>query len=121
MPTLKAVHTTYGVMSMIDKNPQALALAFKKCRGKKLKIAELGITVDQTDEVSETMIEALSVAKAKALNVELSEVVTGQRWYVEGLIKFAGLTVEAQLQSEYEDSFADTASESEMLKALAAI
>jgi hypothetical protein len=106
---------------MIDKNPQALALAFKKCRGKLLKIAELGIKSDQSDEVTEAMIEKLSEQKATDTNVDLTEVVVGQRWYVEGLVSFSALTPEAQLQREYDDSFADTASEAEMLKVLASI
>lgn len=106
---------------MIDKNPQALALAFKKCKGKILKIAELGITSDQDETATEAMIESLADAKATAKSVDIQEVVVGQRWYVEGLVKFAGMTPEEQLQQEYDDSFADTASESEMLKALTAL
>jgi CelD/BcsL family acetyltransferase involved in cellulose biosynthesis len=106
---------------MIGKNPQALALAFKKCRGKLLKIAELGIKSDQTDKITEAMIETLAEQKAIDMKVDLAEVVVGQRWYVEGLIRFSGLTVEAQLQAEYDDSFADTASEGEMLQALTAL
>jgi hypothetical protein len=103
---------------MIDKNPQALALAFKKCKGKILKIAELKITPTMKDAKIETLIENLATAKAVEKSVAITEVVAGQRWYVEGLVKFSGLTVEEQLNSEYEDSFADSASESEMLKAL---
>lgn len=106
---------------MIDKNPQALALAFKKCKGKLLKIKELGITTDQSEDVTEAMIEKLSTVKAKDKSVDISEVVVGQRWYVEGLVQFSGLTTEKQLQAEYDDSFADTASEGEMLKALATL
>jgi len=106
---------------MIDKNPQAQALAFKKCKGKILKIIELGITADQTEEATEKMIETLADAKATAKSVDIQEVVVGQRWYVEGLVKFAGLTTEEQMQQEYDDSFADTASEAEMLKALTAL
>ncbi len=103
---------------MIDKNPQALALAYKKCKGKILKIKELKITPSMKDAKIEILIEALATAKAVEKAVNITEVVAGQRWYVEGLVKFSGLTVEEQLTSEYEDSFADSASESEMLKAL---
>jgi len=103
---------------MIDKNPQALALAFKKCRGKLLKIAELGITPDMSDEAVDAMIEKLSEAKADAASSNMAEFVAGQRWYVESLVKFSGLETEAQLQAEYEDSFAESASETEMLTAL---
>lgn len=106
---------------MIDKNPQALALAFKKCKGKLLKIQELGITPEMTEEEIEALIENLSTAKAVEKETNITEVVAGQRWYVEGLVKFSAMTNEEQLQAEYDDSFADTASEAEMLKALADI
>lgn len=106
---------------MIDKNPQALALAYKKCKGKLLKIKELVITSTMSAAKIETLIENLSKAKAKEKDVNISEVVEGQRWYVEGLVKFSALTIEEQLTAEYEDSFADSASESEMLKSLAAL
>ena len=103
---------------MIDKNPQALALAYKKCKGKIQKIQELKITSTMKDAKIETLIENLATAKAVEKAVNISEVVQGQRWYVEGLVRFSGLTIEEQLNSEYEDSFADSASESEMLKSL---
>ena len=48
----------------------------------------------------------------------MAEHVKGQRWYVEGLVAFSGLTAKEQLDKEYKDSFADTASEDEMLEAL---
>jgi hypothetical protein len=113
--------STDGVV-MIDKNPQARALAFKKCKGKLLKIKELAITPDLSEEDIDTLIENLAVAKAEAKGTtDMSEYVTGQRWYVEGLVKFSGMSTEEQFQAEYDDSFADTASEVEMLKALSEI
>lgn len=105
---------------MNDKNPQARTLAFKKCRGKLLKIKELGITPDQSEDVTEAMIEALSTAKAADKKVEdIAEFVAGQRWYVENLVAFSGKTLEQQFQDEYDEAFAETGSEVEMLKALA--
>lgn len=106
---------------MIDKNPQALALAFKKCKGKLLKIKELSITPDMSEDAIEALIENLATAKAVEKETNVAEVLAGQRWYVEGLVKFSGMTTEEQLQAEYDDSFADTASEAEMLKALTEI
>jgi hypothetical protein len=108
-------------MSMIDKNPQALALAFKKCKGKRLKIKDLDIKPGMAAKRIEKLIEDLSTAKAIDKSLPMSEVVAGQRWYVEGLVKFSGLTIEEQLDAEYEDSFADNASEAEMLQALHAM
>jgi len=106
---------------MIDKNPQALALAYKKCKGKLLKIKELKITPDWSEKKIDALIENLATAKAVEKETNMSEHIAGQRWYVESLVRFSGLTIDEQLQAEYEDSFADSASESEMLKSLAEI
>jgi len=105
----------------MDKNPQAAASAFKRCRGKLLKIKELGITANMSVKKQEAMIENLATAKAVEANMDMNEFVAGQRWYVEGLVKFAGMTVEEQFEAEYQDSFADSASEAEMLTALKAL
>lgn len=107
-------------MSM-DKNPQALAQAFKKCAGKIMKIKELKIVPDLDEDAIETLIEMLAVAKAKVEGNEMSKHVKGQRWYVENLVKFSGLSTQEQFDSEYDDSFADTAPENELLKALEAM
>jgi hypothetical protein len=111
------VSSTVGVV-MIDKNPQALAQAFKTCKGKILKIRELEITPKITAKRTEQMIEELATAKAVEKAIPLADVVAGQRWYIEGLIKFSALKPEEQLDLEYEAAFADSASEGEMLKAL---
>lgn len=102
----------------IGKNPQALALAFKKTQGKLLKIKELGITPEIDAESTELLIESLAEAKAAADGVEFNTVVKGQRWYVENLVAFSALELEDQFEAEYADSFADTASEDEMMVAL---
>ena len=102
----------------IEKNPQALAMAFKKTVGKKAKIQELGITPDMDEEAIEALIEKLATAKAAEDNSDLAEHVKGQRWYVESLVKFSGLNSKEMLESEYKDAFADSASEAEMLDVL---
>jgi hypothetical protein len=104
----------------MGKNQQALALAFKKCRGKLSKIKEYGITPDMKEKDIDALIERLAEAKAEGNEtITVEEAVTGQRWYVEGLVRFSGLADQEQLDQEYEDSFADTASEAEMLRAIA--
>jgi hypothetical protein len=102
----------------MDKNPQALALAFKKCYGKIAKIKELGITPDMPEGAIEDLIEELATSKASEDGTALSDHVKGQRWYVEGLVKFSGMTEKEQLASEYQNAFADNATEDEMLQAL---
>ena len=106
---------------MIGRNPQALTLAFKKAEGKILKIKELGITPDTDEESIELLIESLATAKANEAtdpSVSLADHVKGQRWYVEGLVKFSGMDPKEQLDAEYQDAFADSASEDEMVEAL---
>ena len=105
----------------MDKNPQALALAFKKCKGKILKIQELGITPEIEAESIEILIETLAIAKALEDDSKAADHVKGQRWYVESLVKFSGLEPAEQLEAEYNDAFADSASEDEMLQALQAM
>lgn len=108
-------------MNSMDKNPQALAQAFKKCAGKILKIKELEITSDMSEDATEALIEKLATAKAAEDNTAMADHVKGQRWYVEGLVKFSALDTAAQLEAEYKDAFADNASEDEMLQSLKAL
>lgn len=103
---------------MIDKHPQALASAFRKCRGKLLKIKELAITPKMKVKDVDALIEKLATAKAVADSNTMAENVAGQRWYVEQLIEFAGLEEKEMLELEYAYAFADTASEAEMHGAL---
>ncbi len=103
----------------MGKNQQALALAFRKCRGKLLKIKELGITPDMKEKDIEALIEKRAEEKvADDSTIDINEAVTNQRWYVEMLVKFSGMTTEKQFEAEYADSFADTASEPEMITVL---
>jgi len=103
---------------MMDRNPQALALAFKKCRGKILKVKELEITPDMDKDLIEKLIEQLATAKAAEDDSKMADHVKGQRWYVENLVKFSALTQKEQLDAEYDDAFANEATEDEMLQAL---
>lgn len=105
----------------MDKNPQALALAFKKCKGKILKIQELGITPEIENDAIEALIEQLATVKAVEDGTTLADHVKGQRWYVESLVEFSALEPAEQLEAEYQDAFADNASEDEMLQTLKAM
>ena len=105
---------------MNDKNPQACALAFRKCTGKLAKIKELEITSTMDADSAEALIESLAQAKCDAdESLNFNEQAKNQRWYVEQLIEFSGLSAQKQFDQEYHDSFADTASENEMVEALA--
>ena len=99
----------------MDKNQQGLTLAFKKVTGKSTKIKELGITVELTNEEVDEVIIALAKAKAEREGTDWTSHVKGQRWYVQSLQAFSALTAEERLQTEYEEAFAEIASEQEML------
>lgn len=106
---------------MNGKNPEALAQAFKAAKAKKLKIKELGIKPKMTDTAKDKLIKKLAISKAETLDdgSEWKDHVKGQRWYVESLIEFSAIpTNQEMLDYEYSRSFADCASEEEMINAL---
>jgi hypothetical protein len=106
----------------MDRNQSVLTSAFKKAKAKIKRIQELGIRADMTEDEIEEVVVAL--ATAKALENEgktVKDYLDGQQWYVESLVKAAGLTGQELLDSEYEEAFADNASEDEMLTALNAL
>ena len=102
----------------MDKNQHALALAFKKARAKSAKIKELGIRPDMSEQEVEDLIVAQAKAKAEEAGDNWTEHIKGMRWYIEQLVKFSGLNAQERLDAEYEDAFAEVASEAEMLKKL---
>ena len=101
------------------RNSETLVLAFKKAKSKKLKIRELLIEPDMNDDAVDALIVHLAKLKAATLGKgDWTSYVKGQRWYVESLIKFSGLTEEEQLDMEYEEAFIEIASEAELIKKL---
>lgn len=102
----------------MDKNQHALALAFKKAKAKSNKIKELNIHSDMTEQEIEDMIVMQAKAKAETAGDEWTTHIKGMRWYVESLVKFSGLSAKERLEVEYEDAFAEVASEAEMLAKL---
>lgn len=106
---------------MNEKNPEALATAYRRAVGKSLKIKELGITPDYTAEETDTMIELLAKKKAEQTGKKWETHVAGQRWYVEDLIKFSSMDASTRLDYEYSQAFPDTASEDELLNSLEAL
>lgn len=108
---------------MDDKNQEALALAFRRAKAKTLKIVELGIKPAMTEKQIETLITKMAKKKADTPEAiqegtKWTEYVKGQRWYIEDLLEFSKKDAKARLEHEYSNSFAETASEDEMLSAL---
>lgn len=106
-------------MRMVDKNEQALAMAYRRAVAKSLKIKELEITPDMSEEDIDGMVKWLSELKAEKEDKEdWKQYLKGQRWYVEDLIAFSKLDAQQRLDLEYRNSFPDVATEQEMLNSL---
>lgn len=104
---------------MIDKNEQALAMAYRRAVGKSLKIKELEITPDMTEDAIDAMVKFCAETKAKKEGTEdWKQYLKGQRWYVEDLVSFSKLDAQQRLDLEYRNSFPDVATEQEMLNSL---
>ena len=103
---------------MEGKNTEALASAYRRAKAKSIKIKELGIKPNITNKKTDELITLLAKKKEEATGTSWKDHVKGQRWYVEDLIRFSALTATERLNLEYENSFADIASEEEMLAKL---
>ena len=104
---------------MVDKNEQALAMAYRRAVAKSLKIKELGITPDMDEDCIDGMVKWLAEVKAdKEGKEDWKQFLKGQRWYIEDLIAFSKLDAQQRLDLEYRNSFPDVATEAEMLNSL---
>ncbi|WAK44710.1 hypothetical protein vBAmePPT11V19_00084 [Alteromonas phage vB_AmeP_PT11-V19] len=111
----------------MEKKPEALQAAFLDAKRKLEKIKQLGITPDMEEDDVDALVEDLSTAKALKEHSEngdgptVADLRNGQQWYVESLIEFSGMSAQEQIDSCYEQKFAEQASEMEMIAALEAM
>lgn len=104
---------------MTDKNAHALAMAYKRAVAKSLKIKELEITPDMSEEDIDAMVKFCAELKAEREGVDdWKQFLKGQRWYVEDLVAFSKLDAQQRLDLEYRNSFPEVATEAEMLNSL---
>ena len=104
---------------MTDKNAHALAMAYKRAVAKSLKIKELEITPDMSEEDIDAMVKFCAELKAEREGTEdWKQFLKGQRWYVEDLAAFSKLDAQQRLDLEYRNSFPEVATEAEMLNSL---
>lgn len=106
---------------MLGKNPEAMAIAYKRALAVAVKINELGITPATTAEEVNVLIELLAKAKSADSGKDWTTHVKGMRWYVEDLVKVSGMNAIDRLDYEYQRAFPDVASEDEMANSLQAI
>jgi hypothetical protein len=99
----------------MDRKPEAVAATCADGMAKLEKIKQLGITADMSQDDQDALVESLSEAKAIENECDIKEVRSGQRWYVESLVEFAGLEPEEQFEHLYRKQFAKTANEAEIL------
>ena len=105
--------------TMVDKNAHALSMAYRRAVAKSLKIKELGIEPDMTEEQIDGQVKYCAEMKAlKEGTEDWKQYLKGQRWYVEDLVAFSKLDAQARLDLEYRNSFPDVATEQEMLNSL---
>ncbi len=99
---------------MNERNSIALALAYKRARAKKLKIKEIGLTTDITEDEINILVKKFAEAKAEREGKQAKDLYRGQRIYIAGLIEFAAIkSGEEAIDYEYQNAFADAASQSE--------
>lgn len=102
----------------MSKNPQVLGAAFKSAKLKLAKIAEHNITADMSIDDRDLVVIYWADAKAEETGEPADNFIKGQEWYLNLLIKFAGMTAQERLDYEYDAAFGDIASEAEMLTQL---
>ena len=106
---------------MAERNHEALANAFKQVQVHLDKIEELGITPDMTEDQVDALVKELSEAKALLeSSTDWKKHSKGQQFYVEQLVKESGMSNQELLDYHYKRSFAEVATEDEMLQALEA-
>ena len=92
-------------------------MAYRRALAKSLKIKELGITPDMTEDQIDGQVKYCAEMKALKEGVEdWKQYLKGQRWYVEDLVAFSKLDAQARLDLEYKNSFPDVATEQEVSK-----
>ena len=110
---------------MDEKNPQALSKAYKSVVRMLSLAKEYGITADMTDEAKDAVIEKLSdlkEAQDDSGSVSRKDIEKGQEYYVNYIIELLKLPdMKARLNHEYDQLFADVATEDEMIRALEAM
>lgn len=104
----------------MERKPEALSSAYFDAKSKLTKIKNMGITKDMSQEAIDKLVEDLSTAKALSEGGKVADYRSGQEWYVESLVEFAGMTTEEQFEHCYTRKFAEQATEAEMLESLAA-
>ncbi len=88
---------------MMEYKEELLPMAYKRAKWVIEKIDELGITSDMDKSAQDKLILSLAKAKGEQDGTPFLKLIKGQRWFVESLIKKAGLTKKELLELEYQE------------------
>ena len=103
----------------MNKNQEALALAFKSLSVSLSKINEFGLKADTTDDELGSIAIKLSKLKAETEGKDDPKpYVKGQKMWLESLRKVCAMSNKEALDYYYRREFAEVATEDEMLRAL---
>ena len=106
-------------MSTIMKDtPEMRSAAYKEAINRKNQMKLHGITADMSEKEADDKIIEMAKAKAELTGKPFKTLISGQEWYVTELIAFAGMSADERYAWGRSQSFADTATDNELLAAL---
>lgn len=104
---------------MMKDTPEMRSAAFGEAKQRLDQMKLHGITTGMTQEQIDEKVIELTEKKAQLTGKSISSLAAGQEWYVNCLVEYAGMTAEQRYLWGKEQSFADTATDDELLDALA--
>jgi hypothetical protein len=106
-------------MSIMSDTPEMRSAAYKEAIQRKNQIVMHGITADMTQEQLDAKVIDLAEAKSVLTGKPVSTLAAGQEWYVNDMHAFAQMNAQERYDWGRSQSFADTASNNELLDSLA--
>jgi len=106
-------------MSIMSDTPEMRSAAYKEAIQRKNQIVMHGITADMTQEQLDAKVIDLAEAKSILTGKPVSTLAAGQEWYVNDMFAFAQMNAQERYDWGRSQSFADTASNNELLDSLA--
>ena len=106
-------------MSIMSDTPEMRSAAYKEAIQRKNQVTLHNITADMTQDQLDAKIIELAEAKSVLTGKPVSSLAAGQEWYVNDMFAFSAMSAEERYQWGRSQSFADTASDNELLSSLA--
>jgi len=106
-------------MSIMSDTPEMRSAAYKEALQRKNQVTLHNITADMTQDQLDAKVIELTEAKSKLTGKPVSTLAAGQEWYVNDMFEFAAMNAQERYDWGRSQSFADTASNNELLDSLA--